>query len=362
MRIGYPCINRTIGCQGNKTFRLKSDSRERLVETVQNNLDCLLAVLRFNLKHDILFFRITSDLIPFASHPICRFDWQNHFKPKLRRIGDLVRENRMRVSMHPNQFTLINSQDPKIFKRSRKELLYHCQVLDLMGLDLSAKVQIHVGGVYGDKRRSRRRFSQRFDKLDQAIRSRLAIENDDRNFTLRDCLDVHQETEVPVILDTLHHEVNSSGETIEQVLPELKTTWRKRDGLPMIDYSSQEKERRKGKHAESIDLKDFDRFLRKTQPFDFDVMLEIKDKEKSALKAAKAAVGDRRFRGAAKRENDDSPAKDSRSKSPKGEIGGIRSLLDASIPAGGVQPRAGVRHLPGQRTEETCCRLLRHCQ
>jgi UV DNA damage endonuclease len=311
MKIGYPCINRAIGCQGNKTFRLKSYSRERLAETVDSNLDCLLEILRFNLKHDILFFRITSDLVPFASHPVCRFNWQDHFKPKLRRIGDLVRKNRMRISMHPDQFTLINSRDRKIFKRSRKELMYHCQVLDLMGLDLSAKVQIHLGGVYGDKRRSKRRFAQRFEQLDPAIRRRLAIENDDRNFTLRDCLDVHQETGVPVILDTLHHQANSSGGTVEQVLPELKATWRKYDGLPMIDYSSQEKGKRKGKHAESIDLRDFNRLLRQTQPFDFDVMLEIKDKEKSALKAAKAAAGDRRFCEAVRREEHDSSEKNS---------------------------------------------------
>jgi UV DNA damage endonuclease len=295
MKIGYPCINRTIGCRTDKTFRLKSYSQERLIETVENNTDCLLRILQFNLKHNILFFRITSDLVPFASHPVCRFNWQDHFKRKLKKIGELVKGNHMRISMHPDQFTLINSPDLRIFKRTQKELLYHCQVLDLMGLDLSAKIQIHVGGVYGNKRKSMGRFISRFSQLNRKIQRRLSIENDDRNYTLRDCINIHEKTGIPVIFDSFHHELNSSGESNAHALDDVTETWSNVDGLPMIDYSSQERGRRKGKHIESIDLKDFKRFLKETEPFDIDVMLEIKDKERSALKALRAASGDRRL-------------------------------------------------------------------
>jgi UV DNA damage endonuclease len=112
MKIGYPCINRTIGCSANRTFRLKSYSEERLIETVENNLDCLLNILKFNVEHNILFFRITSDLVPFASHPICQFPWQRFFRDKFRKIGDLIRTHGIRISMHPDQFTLINIITP----------------------------------------------------------------------------------------------------------------------------------------------------------------------------------------------------------------------------------------------------------
>ncbi|MBN2092117.1 UV DNA damage repair endonuclease UvsE, partial [candidate division KSB1 bacterium] len=87
MRIGYPCINWTIGCKGDRTFRLNSYSETRLIETVQNNLDCLLKMLQFNMANDILFFRITSDLVPFASHPVCSLNWQEYFKTKFAEIG-----------------------------------------------------------------------------------------------------------------------------------------------------------------------------------------------------------------------------------------------------------------------------------
>lgn len=295
MKIGYPCINRSIGCQGDKTFRLKSYSEERLVETVEQNLFCLSEMLKFNLKHNILFFRITSDLVPFASHPICKFNWQEHFKKGFIRIGNFVKVHGIRISMHPDQFTLINSVNRDVLKASLRELRYHCQVLDLMGLDTSAKIQMHVGGVYGDKDKSIKRFIRRFTQLDKCITRRLVIENDDRNYTLRDCLLIHQEIGVPVIFDLFHHQLNSSGETVKQAVEESTRTWRRSDGLPMVDYSCQEAGERKGRHAESINLRHFKRFLEETKPFDYDVMLEIKDKEKSALRAVKAAPGDSRF-------------------------------------------------------------------
>jgi len=148
VKIGYPCINTRIGCTANSTFRLKNYSKENLIEKVTNNLNCLRKILEFNAKNNLLFFRISSDLVPFASHPVCRFDWVKHFKREFKEIGDYIKKNNIRISMHPDQFVLINAKDKDIVKRSIKELDYHCSVLDAMGLDGSAKVQIHVGGVY----------------------------------------------------------------------------------------------------------------------------------------------------------------------------------------------------------------------
>jgi len=265
------------------------------METIENNLDCLGKILRFNLRHNILFFRITSDLVPFASHPICKLDWQGSFGKRFKGIGDFIKSCGMRVSMHPDQFTLINSQDNRVFDNSVRELVYHAQVLDLMELDASAKIQIHVGGVYGDKKASMRRFVERFEMLDEIVKRRLVIENDDRRYRLKDCFKISSEVGIPLLFDVFHHEVNNSGETVNGAFELFIPTWKQEDGLPMVDYSSQLTSDRKGKHAETLNLAIFSGFLEETKPYDFDIMLEIKDKEMSALKAIEIASQDYRF-------------------------------------------------------------------
>jgi UV DNA damage endonuclease len=275
---------------------LKSYSEKRLIETVENNLNCLDKILRFNLRNNILFFRITSDLIPFASHPICQFNWQDHFKEKFQQIGDFIKENNIRISMHPDQFTLINPLDPRIFERSVMELYYHNEVMDSMSLDSSAKIQIHVGGIYGNKENSISRFIQRYDELDKKLKRRLVIENDERLYTVKDCLKINEKTGIPVLFDIFHHRLNNHKETIKQVLIPVSQTWKDEDDIPMFDYSTQDEKTKQGKHGKTLDLKNFKKFLKETKSFDFDIMLEIKDKEKSALKAVKIASHDNRFK------------------------------------------------------------------
>jgi UV DNA damage endonuclease len=289
MRIGYPCINRTIGCKSGRTFRLKSYSEERLIATVQNNLECLFRIIRFNVAHDLRFFRITSDLIPFASHPVNQFGWREHFRKEFSDIGDYIRQNGIRISMHPDQFVVINSLDPEVFGRSLGELIYHARVLDALGLDQSAKIQVHVGGVYTGKPKSTKRFIGRFRNLPEEVARRLVIENDDRLYTLSDCLAISEEIRIPVLFDSFHHQVNSSGQTIQEAFESVVRTWDKEDGVPMVDYSSQAADSRRSNHAETLNTQDFRDFLQITQNYDFDVMLEIKDKEASALLAVELA-------------------------------------------------------------------------
>ncbi len=296
MKIGYPCINRTLTCQGNRTFRLKSYSLHNLIEKVENNLDCLRQILEYNLKHNILFFRITSDLVPFASHPINQFDWQGFFKKKFRTIGQFIKKHDMRISMHPDQFTLINSLNRTIFRRSLKELLYHAEILDLMELNTYAKIQIHVGGVYSDKKKSIKRFIKRYENIDDRIKRRLVIENDDKSYCLRDCLLVHEQTGIPIVFDVFHHSVKNAGEKLDQAFALFSKTWKRKDSIPMVDYSHQKPGGQTGQHATSLNRKVFRNFLCQTKPYDFDIMLEIKDKEKSALEAVETASADQRFK------------------------------------------------------------------
>lgn len=292
MKIGYPCINNRIHRESPSTFRLASYSENRLIQTVKDNLNHLNKILDYNAKHGLLFFRISSDLIPFASHPICDLNWSTFFKSEFEQIGKFIRAQDIRISMHPDQFVVLNSPNERIVKSSINELKYHCEVLDAMGLDETAKVQIHVGGVYGNKEKAIDRFIETYNRIDNAIIRRLVIENDDHLYPLRDCIEINQQTRIPIVLDTFHHGLLSNGESLEFALKQAIKTWdERRDGLPIVDYSIQNIRRgrddmeRRGKHADRIDIMMFRRFLDVSQGLDFDIMLEIKDKEKSALKA-----------------------------------------------------------------------------
>lgn len=160
---------------GPSTFRLASYSESRLIQTIRGNLTHLIQILEYNKNHGILFFRIRSDLIPFASHSICKLNWFELFQSEFEQIGIFIRKLGIRVSIHPDQFVILNSPNHTIIENRIRELKYHCKVLDAMELDETAKVQIHVGGVYGNKIEALTRFASCI--LDNAIRRRLVIEN-----------------------------------------------------------------------------------------------------------------------------------------------------------------------------------------
>jgi UV DNA damage endonuclease len=292
VKIGYPCINTEVGCSTNRTFRLRSYSEDRFKKTVGGNLSCLERILLYNLEKGFLFFRISSDLIPFASHPVCTVNWVETFREHFERLGDFIRRHGLRVSMHPDQFILLNSPRQDVFTNSIGELDYHASFLDALGADLSAKIQIHVGGVYGDKKMAMKRFIKRFRRLPERVMRRLVIENDDRLYSIEDCKRINEEVGIPIIYDFFHHECHGDGRPPGEILEFVKETWKEPDGVPIVDYSSQAQGEKKGKHAESLDGRLFKRFVHDLGSHEVDIMLEIKDKQKSALRAL-AIVRDR---------------------------------------------------------------------
>ncbi|MGY3089963.1 UV DNA damage endonuclease [Hymenobacter sp. UYAg731] len=286
MKIGYPCVNEAMDCSSGNTFRLASYSEERLIAAVTANLACLRRMLEWNVAQGLLFFRIGSSIVPFGSHPINAFPWQTHFAADFRAIGNYIRANSLRVSFHPDQFVVLNSPSPDIVQRSIQELVYQGSMLDLMGLDGTAKLQIHVGGLYGERELAISRFAAVYATLPPAVKARVVVENDDRLFPLRDCLTLHQLTGVPILFDNFHHECLNHGEPMAEALRLAAATWHPTaDGVPMMDYSSQAVGERKGKHTNDLVDAQFRTFLTHLHGLDFDLMLEIKNKEASALRA-----------------------------------------------------------------------------
>ncbi|MCC3158071.1 UV DNA damage repair endonuclease UvsE [Hymenobacter sp. 15J16-1T3B] len=292
MRIGYPCVNESLDCTSTSTFRLASYSDERVVQAVGNNLACLQRILEYNVQHNLRFFRIGSGIVPFGSHPVNTFPWQTHFAAEFRAIGDYIKAHDLRVSFHPDQFVVLNSPDAGIVQRSIDELVYQGSMLDLMGLDGTAKLQIHAGGLYGDREGALARWIATYKTLPDAVKRRLVVENDDRLYSLQDCLRLYDAVGVPVLFDNFHHECLNSGEPMPMALQLAAATWHPtEDGPLMIDYSSQAPGERKGKHVNTMQEDLFRAFVEDLRGIDADIMLEIKDKEASAHRACAILTG-----------------------------------------------------------------------
>ena len=124
IRLGYVAINTGLAT-ASSTFRLKNYSDELMVKTAQSNLDALRRILCWNIEHRIYLFRITSALIPFGSHPVNHGIWKDLLRSQFKKAGEFISANHMRVSMHPVQYTLLNTPNDVVFKRSLGSE-YHC--------------------------------------------------------------------------------------------------------------------------------------------------------------------------------------------------------------------------------------------
>jgi UV DNA damage endonuclease len=106
IRVGYACINSKLP-GSNRTCRLRNATADTITALASANIAALENILEWNAAHGIELFRITSDVIPFGSHEINEVPWRRIFKAELKRLGAFIRQKRLRVSMHPGQFTVI---------------------------------------------------------------------------------------------------------------------------------------------------------------------------------------------------------------------------------------------------------------
>lgn len=286
MRIGYPGRNLTLDLPAPPPLRPETYTPDRFTEVVAANLDGIMATLRWNLTHGILYWRLNPYTVPLATHPVIDVDWSATFTEQLGEIGAFVRQHGMRLTVHPGQYIRLTSPDPDVVQRSVAELSHHATLFDLMGLDGTHKVQIHTGVPGDDKAAAIDRFVAAWHDLPHTVRDRIAIENDERLFSLADNLLIHARTGVPLVFDTFHHSLFNIGESLTEALDLVMPTW-EGHGPAMVDYSTQDPAKQLGAHAATIDTADFTRILPNLRRYDLDVMLEIKDKETSALEALK---------------------------------------------------------------------------
>lgn len=286
---GYACVSQLLKRTTNRTCRLNNATPARLRELITANLDDLEALLQHNVAHGWRLFRIGSALIPFASHPTFSLDWQAEFGDRLAEIGAYAHTHNLRLSMHPGQYTVLNTPRADTLAASQAELAYSAHVLDGLGLDSRHKIVLHVGGIYGDKNAALDRFVTQARALPDFIRARLVVEHDDRQYTLAEALRAGQAAGLPVVYDNLHDAILPSPEPAEALLPAVFATWQAQDGPPKIHFSSQAAGERPGKHAVDADPAEFSAVLARCEAVgDFDLMLEAKGKDAALQKVLQA--------------------------------------------------------------------------
>jgi UV DNA damage endonuclease len=294
-RLGYACLSLSVENSSPRGTILRNATPERLNALIAANLAGLKRVLEFNVECGVQMFRLSSDIVPFGSHPVNALAWWEEFAAPLAEIGELIRNTGMRVSMHPGQYTVLSSPNQRVVDAARADLVFHARLLDALVLGMHHQIVIHVGGAYADKAAALNRWTAAVRDLPAAVRARLLLENDERLFGAQDVLTASAASGVPVVLDILHQRVYA-GPDADEALPDLlrKTarTWElARDGIPKIHYSTQATGLRPGAHAEYVDPAEFAQFLALApDEVEFDCMLEAKAKD-LALFRVRDALG-----------------------------------------------------------------------
>ena len=292
MSIGYACLNIGTPNTNIRSVMQRNATPEKLTEVTAHNLAALERMIDYNRKNDIRLFRISSDLIPFGSSPVNTLDWPEIHKEAFDRIGAKIRKNGIRVSLHPGQYTVLNSPTEDVVARAVEDLIYHDRILTALGTDQTNKIVLHVGGIYGDKKEALQRFEQNFRRLPEAVQNRLIIENDDRLYNIEEVIGLADRLQIPAVYDNLHHAINppSSGGDDRYWIAAAAKTWKDSDGKQKIHYSQQSPGKRPGAHTYTLDLETFLTFHELLEDKQIDIMLEVKDKNLSAVKCLNATT------------------------------------------------------------------------
>lgn len=297
MRIGYACLTEGIEGTNFKSCTMKNATETNLIHLIEHNLTSLENIIDYNIENNIKHFRITSDLIPFGSSEVNTIPWWTEFSHTLLSIGEKIKSARMRVSMHPGQYTVLNSPNKDVVKRAINDLEYHTKVLDSLGVGHECKLILHIGGVYNDKQAAMKRFISNYQTLADHIKNRLVIENDDRLYNIEEVLSIGENLHIPVVFDNLHHEVlhSEAEHDFSYWLKRCRKTWGEKDGIQKIHYSQQDLEKRPGAHSPTINVELFQAYLHHIDE-DTDIMLEVKDKNLSAIKCILATTTNKKIK------------------------------------------------------------------
>ena len=286
IRLGYACIsnviNVTSSCTTTLTYYNKLDSiqqKEKLDNIINKNLDNLLELIKYNIKNNLHVFRITAKLIPLMD--IVDIDL-SVYKDKFLSIGKLIKDNDIRVSTHIDEYCVLNSVNKSVVLNSIKILNNLKTVMDMFKVDYD--IIMHIGSKQDGINKSIKRFIENFNLLNDDVKSKIILENDDKSFNVYQTLKLCETIGVPMCLDIHHHYVNKCTKSIEYYLDRIYKTYKGR--LPKMHYSTPKSKKEKRSHSEYINTNEFVNFLELLKKYnkDTDIMLEAKGKDLALIK------------------------------------------------------------------------------
>lgn len=289
-RLGYACINtelrgqkQTVFCGRNITKKTLENKGWSLIgERALANCRDLLTILKWNESRGIRFFRISSDIFPWMSdYDMYKDPLWSSIQSALKEAGEYAQRHGHRLTFHPSHFIKLGAPNDDLARKSMIELEVHSHILDEMGFTHASpenKINIHVGGMYGDKITTMQRWSQRYLSLSPRCRARVTVENDDVStaYSVKDLLYLHSLCGVPIVFDFHHHKFCDGNMTKEEALDHAISTWP--DGIrPVVHWSESQEGRKPSAHSDYVQGPII------THGRCVDVMIEAKMKEDALL-------------------------------------------------------------------------------
>lgn len=288
IRLGYACICESmdhVTSSTNYTYTdfLKEKDYSKLDRIIRSNLEDLEKIIDYNIKNHIHFYRLSSKLIPLATKKEVVFDYIEKYKDYYDRIGKKIKDSNMRVDFHPDQFCVLNSVKEEVVSNSIEILKYHYLILEALHIENKILV-LHIGSNSFGKKNSLSRFIHQFSLLPRYLQECIAIENDDKIFTVEDCLYLHSKLHIPIVLDYHHHICNHNS--LELDYSSIFHTWNHIS--PKVHFSSPKNRTKKEfrSHHDYIDPISFLSFLNQIKEFsiDLDIMIEAKKKDEALFR------------------------------------------------------------------------------
>ena len=286
IRLGYACISKTLDITSSHTitytnYEKTRNKEEKLIEITNKNLNNLEEILKYNIKNNIHFYRMSSKIIPLATHPNIKINLLNIFKEKLEHIGNIIKENNLRVDIHLDEYCVLNSTNPNIVSSTINIIKFYKNMLKTMNIE--TYMILHIGSSAFGIEKSITRFINNFKKLDEESKKMIILENDDKVFKIEDVLKICKILNIPMVLDYHHYKCNKV-EPLEQHIKEIIKTWKGK--TPKMHISSKKNNKEFRSHHDYIDINDFIELINilKTQTKNIDIMIEAKQKDMALFK------------------------------------------------------------------------------